>query len=216
METELSHAPAPWRLTGKAYVVFYNLSAASIRDPGIVPEHLQPLYLGGPAAVMLVDYASSNVGPYQELLFIPGRFCLRAHSGYTVTQIYVSTPESAFNGRVNWGLPKQVARFETLPVEGKRKKMIRVYDQETLLMAVSLKHGRLAFPVWIDPIPFHLLQEMESNIYKTSLKGRGVGHLAQVSHFYGGTGQFPDLSSYPNRAFYLSRFQLSFLKAEIF
>lgn len=67
---------------------------------------------------------SPPVGPYDELIYVPGLFSRRPRqplrTGRTaaepieyfpsITRIYVSTDESVYNGRKNWGIPKCVSR----------------------------------------------------------------------------------------------------------
>ncbi len=97
---------------------------------------------GGVGFVMLVRYKTSNgephtalqfqeiesvgelipslrmVGPYDELIYVPGLFSRRSPSDQqqpveyfpAITRIYVSTDESVYNGRKNWGIPKCVTR----------------------------------------------------------------------------------------------------------
>jgi len=55
-------------------------------------------------AIMIVRYEDSDVGPYDELMLIPGR-AVNPHSGKAdsrITTIYVSTDASVWNGRRNW------------------------------------------------------------------------------------------------------------------
>jgi len=74
--------------------------------------------LGGPGMVMLVQYTETPVGPYDELIYIAGKFSLPDEDGKTkiagnrITRIYVSTKESTANGRRNWNIPKEVADFK--------------------------------------------------------------------------------------------------------
>ncbi|KAG7095410.1 hypothetical protein E1B28_006159 [Marasmius oreades] len=62
---------------------------------------------------MVVQYDESPVGPYDELIYVPGRFKHKDGSvAFRITRIYVSTKDSTENGRRNWNIPKQVAKFE--------------------------------------------------------------------------------------------------------
>ncbi|KAL0572109.1 hypothetical protein V5O48_009862 [Marasmius crinis-equi] len=63
-------------------------------------------------ALMLVRYASTPVGPYDELIYIPGRWAYASgRNGLRITRLYVSTDASVFNGRTNWNIPKHRANF---------------------------------------------------------------------------------------------------------
>ena len=86
--TALTPVPPPWSLQGDATLILYRRGVLAF-----------------------IRYAESNVGPYQELLWLapfrqgPGG---RAH---TIPKIFVSSEPSARSGRANWGLPKELAVF---------------------------------------------------------------------------------------------------------
>jgi acetoacetate decarboxylase len=54
---------------------------------------------------------TSGVGPYKELLFIPGVFHINGRYTYSISKIYVSTEASVRSGIENWAIPKEVADF---------------------------------------------------------------------------------------------------------
>ncbi|KAJ7782669.1 hypothetical protein B0H16DRAFT_1493935 [Mycena metata] len=61
----------------------------------------------------ITRYSAAPVGPYDELIYIPGRWAYNlTDSGLRITQIYVSTNASVFNGRTNWNIPKHLADFD--------------------------------------------------------------------------------------------------------
>ena len=105
-------APAPWSLTGTGYILMVKLPDAVLDDPRHVPPELRGKRRGRYATVMLVDYEDSAVGPYRELLYIPGKFPFNGGRYQSITRIYVSSMESVVNGRLNWGIPKDVASFD--------------------------------------------------------------------------------------------------------
>jgi len=105
-------APAPWSLTGRGFVLLYYFPAAFNQQFGFMADYQQAGYKGGLGAVMLVDYNSSDVGPYYELLFIPGLFYLGGKLTFSISKIYVSSYDSLWNGRENWAIPKELAQFK--------------------------------------------------------------------------------------------------------
>jgi hypothetical protein len=105
-------APAPWTLTGDAYVVMLELPPRLLREQSFIPDALRGQLEGRYSLLMLVDYQSSNVGPYRELLFIPGRFRTPRGLCWSISKIYVSSWDSVKNGQMNWGIPKEYAEFE--------------------------------------------------------------------------------------------------------
>lgn len=91
-------APPPWTLHGHGFI--------SLFPPSDEAAH------GGLAVTMLVNYAASPVGPYRELVYIPGFFEVGGFVRPRVTRIFVDSEASAAWGRRNWGLPKDVAAFD--------------------------------------------------------------------------------------------------------
>ena len=120
--------PAPWQLTGQCYLLFkYTTGVHAQRRPSEgCPSHqsiidFDPVspFVGGVGGILFVRYDTSPVGPYSELLFVPGAYAtqplspLRGHSSsaFRVSQIFVSSSASVMSGRENWGVPKQKADF---------------------------------------------------------------------------------------------------------
>ena len=142
------HAPAPWRLAGRAYISVLHadeqLRQAEARH---LPEPLREQRAEGPFSyLMYVDYAASPVGPYHELLFIPGSYRFpdgRRH--LTISRIFVSSQDSVVNGQHNWGIPKQLARFE-LSAAQRGVQDIRVSQADHCF-------ARLRYRSWPLPLP---------------------------------------------------------------
>jgi len=118
-QIEIAKAPAPWFLKGECYTFLCNGldQAAHLPNGGDDSESDERgTYLGGPAGFMLVRYSSSPVGPYDELMYIPGRYKgPNKAKGFQITRIYVSSEASTLNGRLNWNIGKHVARFVFTP-----------------------------------------------------------------------------------------------------
>jgi hypothetical protein len=150
----------PWSLRGNGYIFPYRFDRDFVIEHGRVPDELQSQYRGGIGSVMLVDYEQSPVGPYQELLFIPGRFQFGRRRYYMVTQIYVSTQVSVENGQENWGIPKQLAQFHFETVD-ERVKQFTVGLNDQPFFHAETQAGILRFPVnsWFNPFPARLLQQ---------------------------------------------------------
>ncbi|WP_048920238.1 acetoacetate decarboxylase family protein [Rufibacter radiotolerans] len=108
-------APAPWQLEGSGVIWYYPITKAFNQKYGFLAGYQAASYVAGFGAVMYVDYTSSGVGPYQELLYIPGLFKMNGKLTFTISKIYVSTYDSVWNGRENWGILKERAIFNTQP-----------------------------------------------------------------------------------------------------
>ncbi|KAG6900480.1 hypothetical protein C0993_010199 [Termitomyces sp. T159_Od127] len=94
--------------------------------------------------IMIVSYSDTPVGPYDELMYIPGRWKYKSvTAGYRITRIYVSSQESTENGRRNWNIPKHVADFS-----------ITTLNEETKIKVSRPGATEPFFHVKIKPISF--------------------------------------------------------------
>ena len=66
-------AAAPWHLTGRGFILMYRFQDSFIRENCFLPEEWKETKWSGMGYVMLVDYQDTPVGPYKELLVIPGK-----------------------------------------------------------------------------------------------------------------------------------------------
>ncbi|PFH58720.1 hypothetical protein XA68_13318 [Ophiocordyceps unilateralis] len=126
--------PPPWRVTGDIYCFSFWSSGAAARnmpahhafspleaaDPSFAsPPGSKPA--GGLGMIQIIRYHDSPVGPYDEMLVVPGSFdwVRRRPDGREevgrnprISRIYVSQRQTCHNGRINWGCPKHLARFD--------------------------------------------------------------------------------------------------------
>jgi len=133
-------APAPWELKGTIYSFLFWVSPQETSSIGNDKEFLySPLeaessfsdgaYLGGLASIQVIRYTESPVGPYDELILVPGKFEYAAETdakdngfrlemkkNLRVTRAYVSQEKTCWNGRNNWNIPKNLAHFEFKPL----------------------------------------------------------------------------------------------------
>jgi hypothetical protein len=95
-------APPPWPAAVRA-TLWWHRASPDARTLG--PSASLPVTVG-----MVVDYLSSPVGPYREVLASPvlRRTLLPTMA---VPFIAVDSPTSAHGGRVHWDLPKTLAVF---------------------------------------------------------------------------------------------------------
>jgi hypothetical protein len=119
--SSITHVPGPWKLKGDAHVFFtYSTNSDNqALDKAFLYEPLEAQsdfstgrFVGGLAAAYVIRYHDSPVGPYDELIVIPGSFeserHVQAENGTTrtvkdrklrITRIYVSTKATCYNGR---------------------------------------------------------------------------------------------------------------------
>jgi hypothetical protein len=197
-------APAPWRLHGYGYVLLWRFDPVLRRFADGRPAH-------GLGAVMLVNYLSSPVGPYGEVLQIPGwsRYLGRPRWGarrvgarhvgarrvgarhYSIARIYVSTAASLENGRRNWGIPKEQARIEFRRIDPHRERISAWSGGEPILEAV-LRSGILPIPLSASLFPARLLQVLDGRGYRTRISGWGLARPARLESLSVNPDRFPD------------------------
>lgn len=193
--------PAPWALRGNGYTQLLTASPEWILANGFIPNQLLNRYIpGSQALVMWVDYHDSDVGPYRELLFIPGRFRFDENgfkgSRYTITKIYVSTLASVENGQRNWGIPKELADFDIEPL-GPRSERIRVSKGGDLIAQADFTYRRLGLPVSTRFMPSNIgsvAQYRDRDLVITAPRARGRSHLASASNAQFNAELFPNIA----------------------
>lgn len=139
--------PGPWELHGTIYS-FFLLPALGISLDGQLPKKaFPPLERENPSAIagdfqgllgmiQIIRYTDSPVGPYDEFLLIPGFFGYNGPDGsqesnVRVSRIYVSQKYTARNGRLNWNIPKHLARFDwTTDADGSGES-VKIYPFDT-------------------------------------------------------------------------------------
>jgi hypothetical protein len=84
-----------------AYHPFETIHASALQRLSDGTPQFQETWL---KAVMIIRYEETDVGPYDELIFIPGRAAnpKTGKKEMRISNIYVSTDASVWNGRRNW------------------------------------------------------------------------------------------------------------------
>ena len=185
----LLKSPPPWRLSGEGIILIFRFKKDWVEKSGMLPKQLEGKFKGGLGYVMLVNYEKSPVGPYRELLIIPGKF--RKTKKQAITKIYVNSEASTQNGRNNWGIPK-----ETLPISWKKegnKDVVEIKSGEKIVFSAEISYGGLSFPVTTSVLPINLCQTWNRLKYYTKPSGYGWGKLAKVEKLDLDPNFFPDI-----------------------
>ncbi|QIZ77479.1 hypothetical protein [Ferrimonas lipolytica] len=207
--------PAPWNLSGTGIILLYHFKADWLRQHRLVPTSMRDHCCGGLGALMLVNYLNSDCGvkPYQEMLFIPGKFHWPAQPAsikrHSITDIVVSTEQSAISGNANWAIPKRLAQFAWQQHE--RNSHICVTEQQQPLVDISLSHYPIPLPMHTALLPMPLAQPHASQLWLTDYVGRGFAYPAKVNHFHAHSTQLAPLNNLNCiAALYVSPFRLEF------
>jgi len=190
---EVKIAPAPWNLTGDAYIMVYKFSKGFVQEYGFLADYQQDRFLGYVGTVMLVDYKTSGVGPYRELLFIPGMFTFDWKKMFSISKIYVSSRESVYNGIENWGIPKEYADFDW-QTNMDRTEDISVKIDGKEFFRTTIKKGFLSFPLTSSILPLTVVQKLRKDLIITNPTARGKATLASIKSIEVDSIFFPDLS----------------------
>jgi hypothetical protein len=203
-------APAPWKLQGEGIIVIYKFSKKWVETHGNLPDHLKGKFKSGLGYLMLVNYQNSPVGPYKELLFIPGKFA--PHSKQSITTIYVSSEASTQNGHANWGIPKETLPFSWEKKEG--KELIQVKDGEQVVFSCEVKPSKIPFPISTSLLPIDLHQFWDGVDFFTKPSGNGWGKRASITNLQIDPAYFPDISTQkPLFAVKVDPFRINFPEA---
>ncbi|KAK6450301.1 hypothetical protein FP744_10006551 [Trichoderma asperellum] len=168
-------APPPWILKADVYSAVFWISASQAEnfpfDIAYSPLELSSQFadlgisrpVGGVGTIQIIRYKETPVGPYDELVIVPGKFEwikkgsndeYKSGYAYKATRLYVSQKHTCFNGRANWNIPKHLARFDWEAMPDKSL-TVRVYPHdtsgdETEAMASSTPF----FQATMKPMPF--------------------------------------------------------------
>jgi hypothetical protein len=186
-------APAPWTLTGQVAYAFIHGSRKAQESFNENPDPTRNPFRGGLGGMILIRYTDSPVGPYDELLFVPGSYQFGDTSYYRISQIYVSSLDSVINGRRNWGIPKKLAIFRW----SDNSTYVKIYlpESDEPFCTIRVRPRLYCFPInsGLIPTSFRTLlqqsleeEENEKNIYlKTTLSYSGwFRPLVQLIEFY--------------------------------
>ena len=170
--------PAPWTLTGTGLILLYRFKAKEVASFPLLSDRLQDRARGGMGALMFVDYHTSDAGPYQEALLVPGIFQYPNLRAFTITTIYVNRVASMLGGRDNWGIPKQRAGLKTeLLADGSWR--FQDADRPDLL-AVTAKPWGIRFPLSTRLFPSTIVQEYIEQRYTTEIQAQGKARFARI------------------------------------
>lgn len=211
----MKKVPAPWELKGNGYIIAFKFPKEFTEKNSFIPSSMKKRFSAGIGSVMLIDYNESAVGPYRELLFIPGKFKFPKKKIYSITKIYVSSKESVVNGKLNWGIPKELADFKIEHV-AKNKERITVSKDNSIIMDVTLHTRGPTMPFFTKMFPLSLVQETVDNIYYTQLHGKGKEKMAKIIDVSVNQKYFPNISKLkPLFTVKIENFKLFFEKPEI-
>ncbi len=200
MQSEKIVAPAPWQLSGEGYVVSVWMPMSTSTPATKIKR---PWSRGHIQLLIFANYTQSDVGPYYELLHIP-QLTRGVIEGYpSISKIYVSSMASVTNGQKNWGIPKELAHFESRKMVGALPDRmgteiveLKTTDHQSIARIEFQPHG-LKFPISTALMPKRLrtlVQDWQGKRFYTAPEAKGQACFTKVKSWSFDSAYFPDLS----------------------
>ncbi len=217
--SKIIDAPAPWELTGRAYISVLRADSRILDEQSWVPDSLVGKRRSGLSLMMFVDYADSPAGPYHELLFIPGMYEFEdGRKRFSISRIFVSTMDSVINGQRNWGIPKDLADFDVHDDGNHTHVVVRKNDTVIADLRYRAFGPPLPAPRGLLPKAWRTLaQHWEDQTFVYQPNAGGSARLAKTQDMQFDPAQFPDLSQARVLATVnLRRFNMTFPVSQIY
>lgn len=209
-------APPPWKLKGNGYIFLYHFPKSFVEKFGFLADYQTNRFKGDfVGTVMLVDYATSAVGPYHELLFVPGRLNFDKKKIFSISKIYVSSQESVENGIANWGIPKELADFRISKLNEKEE-IVEVMIAGKTFFKVHLHKRSFKFPITTKFFPLKLAQKLGDDLLITNSPAKGKASFAKMLNIEVNSSYFPPISQLKSLSVLaVSDFEMEFPHPEI-
>lgn len=192
----IPEAGPPWELTGRGWVLLSRFEPDFYAGCAEIPDHLNERGRGDLGVTMFVDYASSDVGPYKELLCAPRRFRFadrRTH--WSISTIFVDSEASVVNGRRNWGIPKELATFE-LDGDEETERIRVTRDGSTVAeLTFAASWPKLHVSTLMLPRPWYRFgQELDGHTFIFAPRVRGRVRRGRLVEAEVDDAVFPDIA----------------------
>jgi hypothetical protein len=208
-------SPPPWNLKGNGYIFLFKFSKKFVEENAFLADYQRENFWGGFGTMMLVDYETSGVGAYRELLFVPGMFNFNKKKIFSISKIYVSTYDSVWNGIQNWGIPKELADFDITKI-AENEEIIEVKIGAKTIFKVHLKKRKFYFPISTKFFPLKLAQRQGNDLLLTNSPANGKATFAQLLDVQVDSNYFPDISQVkPIAILAVKDFKMMFPLAEV-
>lgn len=194
-DTGIALAPAPWDLAGQGYLFALSMPQEMLDHGSFIAPQTPRAGRGRVAFAMFVDYAGSDVGPYHELLYIPGKLRFGGDARLSITRIFVSSQASVVNGRLNWGIPKDCCTFDVR--YGSRDRIaLRSHDGRAFAdLELEAFGPRLPAPMQWTPQSWRTLSQVRDEKRFTYVpEASGHFRFARVRSWRFDPAAFPDLA----------------------
>lgn len=211
----INNHPTSWKLTGEGYMMFFKFPKEYLLENGYLTKADEDSFIGGASCIIIANYQTSPVGPYCELLFLPGKVKYQGKKMYTVSKAYVSSEASCECGINHWGIPKEMASFNIIKKDNDLE-YIKVTHNHELILDIAIKASGVAFPLNSLFLPNQIRQEHDEHTYLTKIKGKGWGKMAQNLKVDVNPKLFPHFAFYKHLSIiHVSNFNLKLPVAKV-
>jgi hypothetical protein len=181
---------------GCGYIFLYKFDEEFVRLETFLPEVLKNNYCGGLGAVIYLNYAESPVGAFEELLFIPGKFCYRGEKNHFISRAYTSTESAIKEGFEKWHLKKEKATFSHEKLQNHTEN-ITAYVNEDDFASFELKTGKFKIRMnTIKRLKFSLMQLHDDVPVKIDYSGRLTAKFSKLESIKIRPAFFPDIAKF--------------------
>jgi len=218
----LEEVPAPWTLNGKGLIVVMRSKAEKLMADTRIPLDIRDTLKSPVSVLMYVDYTHSNAGPYKELLYIPGTAQFSEKLGskrlLTISNIVVSSASSVKNGRINWGIPKNLCNFDV--AQGPENlQEISLHQDGIPQFDLAYRGKGFSFPINTGLVPGFMKtlgQRWQGQEFLYSPSAKGKARFANVHVLQNLGNAFPDIDiGDVVTALEITQFQMTFPVAHI-
>lgn len=218
----LEEVPAPWTLNGKGLIVVLRSKAEKLLADTRIPLDIRDSLKAPVSVLMYVDYTHSNAGPYKELLYIPGTVQFSSKLGnkrlLTISNIVVSSASSVKNGRINWGIPKNLCSFDV--AQGPEQlQEVSLHREGTPQFELAYQGKGFTFPIHTGLVPAFMKtlgQRWDNKEFLYSPSAKGKARFARVQVLKNMGDAFPDIDlADVVTALEITQFQMTFPVAKI-
>ena len=210
--TDILNFGAQHTTTGRAYISAYNFPKNFISHDAFIGGKLKGKYCGGFGALIYADYATSEIGPYKELIFIPGKFDVDGECRYAATKIYVSTPAAINTAGDGYFGPKEVATFKEEQLSDTLMHLSVHKGRNRVISVEIATWSGIHFPLSTNVVSFPMLQMLRGEERLLwQYEGECTATMARIESVLVRPALFPDVAAFsPLASFYFESFSLNF------
>lgn len=205
----------PWNLKGNGYIFLYRLPEEFLREYSFISDFFINKFHNYLSALIIVDYQDSNVGAYNEIIFVPGLFDFNNKKYPSISKIYVDSQSSIYNGIENWAIPKEYADFKI--AEKDNSTIVEILKNNQTFFKAEINNNSFKIPFTNSFLPFNLIQHKNSETFINKFSAKGLLNKAKINISCTDKDFFPDLTNFtPIIGFKINNFNMFFSEAKIF